>query len=119
MPVSYGYPLPVYIGTIQLQQIPKGISMENKDIKNNPAFQNLSPEKLQFLMKFMGQPKTNNAKEMMALLMAFSSKAKGEGIQFSENETDFIIEHLKENMSPQEQQQTNLILNMLKINRKN
>lgn len=92
--------------------------MESNDLKNNPAFQNLSPEKLQFLMNFMGQQKTNNAKDMMALLMAFSNKAKGQGIQFSQNETDFIIEHLKESMSPQERQRVDMILNMMKLHRK-
>lgn len=92
--------------------------MESNDLKNNPAFQNLSPEKLEFLMNFMGQQKTNNAKDMMAMLMAFSNKAKGQGIQFSSNETDFIIEHLKESMSPQERQRVDMILNMMKLQRK-
>lgn len=92
--------------------------MESNDLKNNPAFQNLSPEKLEFLMNFMGQQKTNNAKDMMAMLMAFSNKAKGQGIQFSSSETDFIIEHLKESMSPQERQRVDMILNMMKLQRK-
>lgn len=88
------------------------------DFVNNPAFQNLSPEKLQFLMNFMGQKKTTNSREMMALLMAFSNKAKGEGIQFSQTETDFIIDHLKESMSPQERQRTDMILNMMRNRRR-
>ncbi len=88
--------------------------MSESDISKNPAFQNLSPEKLQFLTSFMGQPKSNNANEMMTLLMAFSSRAKGQGIQFSQEETDFIIEHLKENMSPRDRQKTDMILKMMK-----
>ena len=88
--------------------------MNESDLSKNPAFQNLSPEKLQFLTSFMGQQKSNNANEMMALLMAFSNRAKGQGIQFSQEETDFIIEHLKENMSPQDRQKTDMILRMMK-----
>ena len=88
--------------------------MNNSDLRNNPAFQNLSPEKLQFLASFMGQQKSGSANEMMALLMAFSKKAKGQGIRFSSDEIDFIIEHLKANMTPQERQKTDMILRMMK-----
>ncbi|MCD7980912.1 MAG: hypothetical protein LUF32_01110 [Clostridiales bacterium] len=91
--------------------------MDSEELRTNPAFQNLTPEKLEFILNFMNQKKTGNAKDMMALLMAFSGKAKSKGIRFSENETDFIIEHLKESMSPEERRKTDLILNMMK-NRK-
>ncbi|MCD8365632.1 MAG: hypothetical protein LUC83_07465 [Clostridiales bacterium] len=88
--------------------------MTSNDMQNNPAFQNLSPEKLQFLISFMGQEKSNNARDMMSLLMAFSGKAKKQGILFSAEETDFIIGHLTESMSPGERQRANMIINMLK-----
>ncbi|MCC8080867.1 MAG: hypothetical protein LIO80_02440 [Lachnospiraceae bacterium] len=91
--------------------------MNNDELKNNAAFQNLSPEKLQFIMNFMNQEKSDNARDMMAMLMAFSGKAKKQGIRFSDNETDFIIEHLKESMSPEERQKTDMILRLMKQNR--
>ncbi len=53
--------------------------MTSNDLQNNPAFQNLSPEKLQFLTNFMGQEKSGNARDMMNLLMAFSGTAKKTG----------------------------------------
>lgn len=92
--------------------------MNSAELKNNSAFQNLSPEKLEFILNFMNQEKTDNAKDMMAMLMAFSGKAKNQGIQFSDNERSFIIEHLKESMSPEERQKTDLILRMIKQNHK-
>lgn len=88
--------------------------MQNSDMRSNPAFQNLSPEKLQFIMNFMGQEKSGNSREMMAMLMAFSGRAKQEGIQFSSSETDFIIQHLMESMNPSEKRQAELILNMMR-----
>ncbi|MCD7865688.1 MAG: hypothetical protein LUG54_06665 [Clostridiales bacterium] len=88
--------------------------MNASELKNNPAFQNLSAEKLEFIMNFMNQKKTSDAKDMMAMLMAFSGKAKNQGIQFSDNETDFIIEQLKVSMSPEERQKTDLILRMMR-----
>lgn len=91
--------------------------MNSDEMQNNPAFQNLSPEKLQFLMNFMRQEKSNSAKDMMALLMAFSGKAKDQGIQFSDSETDFIAEHLMESMPPAQRQRARMILKMMRRNR--
>ncbi|MCC8152019.1 MAG: hypothetical protein LIO96_11355 [Lachnospiraceae bacterium] len=88
--------------------------MTPNDLQNNPAFQNLSQEKLQFLMNFMGQEKSGSARDMMSLLMAFSGKTRSQGIQFSGDETDFIIGHLMESMSPAERQKANMILSMIR-----
>ena len=88
--------------------------MDAEELRKNPAFQNLTPEKLEFILNFMNREKTGNARDMMALLMAFSGKAKNQGIRFSEQESNFIIEHLKEAMSPEERRKTDLILNMMK-----
>lgn len=91
--------------------------MNAEELRKNPALSNLTPEKLEFILDFMNREKTGSARDMMAMLMAFSGKAKNQGIRFSENETDFIIEHLKESMSPEERRKTDLILQIMK-NRK-
>lgn len=88
--------------------------MEHDNLFENSAFQNMSMEKLKFLMEFAGQSKPGSSKEMLTFLMGFVSKAKNQGIQFSENETDFIINHLKESMNPQERQKTDMIMQMMR-----
>ncbi|MCD8231670.1 MAG: hypothetical protein LUD14_07630 [Clostridiales bacterium] len=88
--------------------------MTTDEMQNNPAFQNLSPEKLEFLMNFMSEEKTGSAREMMRMLTAFSGKARDRGIRFSEQETDFVIDHLMESMPPAEKQRAKMILRMLK-----
>lgn len=82
--------------------------------KNNPAFSNISPEKLDFLMKFAAQNKTGNAQEMSNMVMGAVNNAKQEGISFTPNETDLIIEILKQNMSPEEQRKADQLLMLMR-----
>ncbi len=84
------------------------------DFMNNENFKNISPEKLKFLMQFAAQNKSGNAKEMSNLIMNAVGNAKKEGIQFSPNETDFIIQVLKQNMSPEEQRKADQILMLMR-----
>lgn len=82
--------------------------------KNNENFKNISPEKLNFLMNFAAQNKSGNAKEMSNMILGAMNNAKKEGIQFTPNETDLIIEILKQNMSPEEQRKADQILLLMR-----
>lgn len=88
--------------------------MDFNFMKNNENFKDISPEKLNFLMQFAAQNKSNNAKEMSNMIMGAVSAAKQEGIQFSPTETDLIIEVLKQNMTPAEQQKADQILMLMR-----
>ena len=83
-------------------------------LKNNENFKNISPEKINFLMQFAAQNKSGNAKEMSNMILGAMNNAKKEGIQFTPNETDMIIEILKQNMSPEEQRKADQILLLMK-----
>ena len=74
---------------------------------------NISPEKLNFLMQFANQNHSGNAKEMASELSQAASTAKKEGIEFSENERDMMINILKQNMS-EERKKTDMILSLMK-----
>jgi hypothetical protein len=92
--------------------------MNHEQFFQNAAFRNMPMDKLSFLMEFMQQDKPASSKEMLPFLMGFVSKAKNRGIQFSSAETDFIIEHLKENMSPEERQKTDMIVQMMRMKKR-
>ncbi|MCI9418220.1 MAG: hypothetical protein HFI82_12595 [Eubacterium sp.] len=83
-------------------------------LKNNANFANISPEKIDFLMKFAAQNKSGNAKEMSNMVMGAVNTAKQEGIQFTPNETDLIIEILKQNMTPEEQRKADQLLMLMR-----
>lgn len=75
---------------------------------------NISPEKLNFLMQFAAQNKSGNAKEMSNMILGAVGNAKKEGIEFTPNETNMLIEILKQNMSPEEQRKADQLLLLMK-----
>lgn len=52
--------------------------------------------------------------EMAESLKNASETAQKQGINFSSNEREMIVEVLKQNMSPQEQKKVDLLMQMLK-----
>ena len=81
---------------------------------NNPMLQIMSPEKLQFLMNFANSKKPNSMQEMMPFLLSFINSAQSKNIQFSNNETDLLINILKQNMTPEEAAKADKIVQMMR-----
>ena len=81
---------------------------------NNPQFNNISPEKLQFLMEMANQQTGNTPKDMMSTLMSASAAAQQKGVGFEPSETDLIVEVLKQNMPEAERKKADMILTMMK-----
>ena len=89
--------------------------MNPADLLHNPQLQNISPEKLALLMNLAqnNSPK-ETPQEMAESLKNASETAQKQGINFSSNEREMIVEVLKQNMSPQEQKKVDLLMQMLK-----
>lgn len=88
--------------------------MNTNNFQNHPAFANLTPEKLNFLINFANMKKPTQMHEMMPFLMSSMKQAQKENIQFTSNETDLLIEILKQNLSPEESKKVDMVLSMLK-----
>ena len=88
-------------------------------LNNNPLLQNMSPEKLQFLMNFASSKKPTEMKDMMPFLLSAMNSAKAGNIQFTEPETDLLVTILKQNMSSEEAAKADKILSVMKNARKN
>lgn len=89
--------------------------MNPADLLNNPQLQNISPEKLALLMNLAqnNSPK-ETPQEMAESLKNASETAQKQGINFSSNEREMIVDVLKQNMSPQEQKKVDLLMQMMK-----
>lgn len=85
--------------------------------QNNPAFANLTPEKIQFLSNFANSKKPTQMQEMIPFLMSSMNQAKKDNIQFTPNESDLLIEILKQNLSPEEAKKADMIINLMKSKR--
>ncbi len=82
--------------------------------QNNPAFANLTPEKIAFLQNFASASKPTDMRSMLPFLMSTMNNAKKENIQFSETETDLLIQVLKMNLSPEETERVDKVMNLIK-----
>ena len=88
--------------------------MENDIFKNNPVFQNLSPEKLSFLMNFASSTKPTEMKDMAPFLLGTLNSAKKQNIQFTKPESELLISILKQNMSSEEAKKADRIIQLMK-----
>ena len=84
---------------------------------NNPLLAGMPPEKLQFLMNFAAAKKPANIREMMPFLLSAMNSAKSSNIQFTEPETELLINILKQNMSPEEAQRADRVMQLMKNRR--
>lgn len=92
--------------------------MDPSFLLNNPQLGNISPEKLQFLMEMASQEKGTSPKDMAASLLSASASAQSKGMGFDSSETDLIVEVLKQNMSAEDQKKADMILSMMRRNKK-
>ena len=92
--------------------------MEYDFLTNNPMLKNISPEKLQFLMNFASAEKPTDIKDMMPFLLGTMNSAKKQNIQFSDPETELLVNILKQNMSPEEAAKADKILKLMNDRRR-
>lgn len=86
-------------------------------LENNPLLANMSPEKLQFLMNFASSEKPTDIKEMLPFLLSVSNSAKAKDIQFTDPETELLVNILKQNMSADEAKKADKIMQLMKNRR--
>jgi hypothetical protein len=80
---------------------------------DNPAFANMSPEKMQFLLSFADKEKPANMKDAMPFLMANMRLAKQQNLNFTRPEVQLICELLSKNLPPAQQEQIKKLMAML------
>ena len=79
----------------------------------NPIFQGMPSDKLNFIMQFAGKEKPKNMNEAMPFLIANMKQAKQQNIQFSASEISLIAELLCQNLSETEQARVKKIMAMM------
>lgn len=73
----------------------------------------LDPKKAELLDNFASLARGKSIEEILPLLLAVSNKAKKEGISFTNDETNAIIEILRRDMSPEQQGRLDLFMHMM------
>lgn len=91
---------------------------QNQDWKKNPRLQNMDPSKLDMLQNMADQGTGKSPSELLPFLMAAASGDKSQGMNFSESETDAIIQVLTAGKSPAEMAKINRMIQLMKMMKK-
>ena len=87
-------------------------------IFSNPAFSNMSPEKLQFLMSFAQKEKPMNMKDVMPFLNSNMRQAKEQNLDFTKPEIEILCELLSKDLPPDQQQKVKMLMKLMKTDSK-
>ena len=92
------------------------ILVSENHVLNNKAFRNIDPEKLKILVQMLNEINNNpNVEQKMQVMMAYGMKMKQQGLQFSKEESAIIMDSMKQNLSPQEQQKIDMMQKMMSM----
>ncbi len=87
--------------------------MNSKQWYNNDSLKNIDMQKMMMLQELMKQSNGKKSTDMLPFLMAASRQANSKGMNFSKDEMQLIINVLKKDMSPAEQERTTKMLSIL------
>jgi hypothetical protein len=89
--------------------------MNNNSWVNNPKLKNIDQEKLKIIMGLAEQSGSKQQNELLPFLLAAANKSKSEGVTFSSDEIDVIIDVMKSGKSKEEIQRMDKIRSMMKL----
>lgn len=73
----------------------------------------IDPKKLLLIEEFKKMSKGKRSEEILPLILAVSQKARQMGLSFTKDETLFLVEELKESLSPQDCAKVDAIVKMM------
>ncbi|MDO4454365.1 MAG: hypothetical protein Q4B90_07715 [Eubacteriales bacterium] len=89
--------------------------MGNENWMNNPNLKHIDKKKLQALWTLTNQGAGKSQNDLLPFLMAAISQSKKDGLSFSSDEVDAIIEVMKIGKSPEEIQKIDHIRTMMNM----
>ncbi|MCI7812635.1 MAG: hypothetical protein SO016_07765 [Lachnospiraceae bacterium] len=89
--------------------------MGNENWMNHPNLKNIDKKKLQALWALTNQGAPKSQNDFLPFLMAAASQSKKDGISFSPQEIDTIIEVIKAGKSPEEAQKIDRLRMMMNL----
>lgn len=75
----------------------------------------IDPKKMALITEFQKISKGKSQEDLLPLVLAISKKAKSLGLTFSREEMQLIVDTMKQDMSPQEASQVDMVMNMMSM----
>lgn len=89
--------------------------MKNNKWMDDPVLSGVSSEKLEILTRILDSADGMEPKQMLAYFISESNKASKNGINFTDAETDAILNVLKADMSPEDIKKIDTIRKMVNV----
>ncbi len=80
---------------------------------NRDQLRNISPAKLRILLDLMEESKGKGPEALMPMLMQVNQKMQRQGIQFTPEESQLMLDMLKQDMSPAEVKKVEMMQSIL------
>ena len=93
--------------------------MINNKWMENPVLSDISTEKMEVLTKILNGAGDMDAKQMLTYFIQQSNAAGKQGINFTNSETDLILNVLKEGMTPEEIKRIDTVKRIMAMLEKN
>ena len=77
-------------------------------------FDNMSPEKAQFIKQIVSDAAGKNQNELLPFLLNINRQIAGKHMSFSDEETDALVSQLTKNLSPKEKKEWSFCTNFPK-----
>lgn len=78
-------------------------------------FDNMSPEKAQFIRQMVSEAAGKNQNELLPFLLGMNRQITGKHMNFSDDETDALVAQLTANLSPKEKKRVELLRQLSKM----
>lgn len=90
----------------------------NQDWMNHPGLSGIDPAKMTLLQNLVSQGAGKSQNEMLNFLTGAANTSQQQGLQFTPDEMDMVVEVLKAGKSPQEIAKINRMVGLLKMMKK-
>lgn len=75
----------------------------------------MDPQKMTFLLDLVKEAQTQNSSSLLPFLLSVTARANQQGMQFTDEETEMLMNQLSKNMTPQDQEKIAMIRQMTAI----
>ena len=90
------------------------MNMTYQELSSTPEFANLHPVKQQILKELIEHNQHISPESMLPKLVTINKELNKRNLNFTKEETQLLIQVMKSNMSPAEQQKVDMLTSMFK-----
>lgn len=84
-----------------------------ENFMNHPDMKSIPKEKLDLILAFAKQQEGKKPEEILTAMMTFSARLRQQGLSFTKQESNLMIEIMTESMPEEEKQKVRLIKSLL------